>query len=716
METKDHGLQSPHPGEHPPNNGSKKSGGEENCEVQEIDPSTYCVCFQDPEAQDRVLNKKDHVIESIPVQVTTGRDMKDHKSHQTQQSSKTSKRLDLYTKDSGGNDYREPGRPKFPEGNDQSVSHPAANIRTNRPSSDVRAEHLSSHLPEIFTETAARLDQDLINKEILQEIKRNFTSLNIIEFKADVEFKGSFKAIGMLHNFLQEKLGGGARRSGEDEEPGEELDDCLNLQTDLYDHFADIYREDLTQIRNRYNVEVIEVRKSKDITYIKINPLKQGASVERAKQIFIDKIQAVTKDWQQKEAPRSAMKGSLEDTRRYMKEHHKTSVIVNGDLLILRGPERELTSAVEALQRGEGRSLLPRKVITITSMDNRSEVIVDTRHVDILRRLKFRELEELQQKFGVRMDEDQKGSKDSNVTVRFRAMNGSPDLGAHACHSFTSLLQSTIMNLQRRTLRGNFDEDKLAEFHKKLQKDGLEVTLDCDKSSVTLIASPILLDVAEDNLRQFFKIKDIGEAAASGGNIKKAMDTGKNADTKTEEERCPICLEQIKNKKVLKCKHEFCDPCLQLSSQVKAVCPVCAVPFGVVLGNQPDGKMTHTTSSVTLPGYSGCGTIVINYSIPGGVQQKNHPNPGTRFSGTTRTAYLPDNKEGREVLGLLRKAFNQKLIFTVGESHTSGAKNTVTWNDIHHKTNMIGGPTGFGYPDPNYLKRVREELKAKGIE
>ena len=43
---------------------------------------------------------------------------------------------------------------------------------------------------------------------------------------------------------------------------------------------------------------------------------------------------------------------------------------------------------------------------------------------------------------------------------------------------------------------------------------------------------------------------------------------------------------------------------------------------------------------------------------------------GTRnnkpFSGTSRTGYLPNNKEGQAVLALLKKAFDRKLIFTVG--------------------------------------------------
>lgn len=72
--------------------------------------------------------------------------------------------------------------------------------------------------------------------------------------------------------------------------------------------------------------------------------------------------------------------------------------------------------------------------------------------------------------------------------------------------------------------------------------------------------------------------------------------------------------------------------------------------------------------------------------------QPEHPNPGIRHSGTTRTAFLPACKEGEKVLRLLRKAFDRRLIFTVGRSVTTGLNNVITWNDIHHKTNMTGGP------------------------
>ena len=88
---------------------------------------------------------------------------------------------------------------------------------------------------------------------------------------------------------------------------------------------------------------------------------------------------------------------------------------------------------------------------------------------------------------------------------------------------------------------------------------------------------------------------------------------------------------------------------------------------------------------------SGCGTICIQYTFAAGIQGPEHPNPGQPYSGTFRTAYLPDNHEGREVLQLLRRAFDSRLIFTVGTSITTGRSNQVTWNDVHHKTNMSGG-------------------------
>ncbi|XP_034550804.1 uncharacterized protein LOC117820949 isoform X2 [Notolabrus celidotus] len=184
-----------------------------------------------------------------------------------------------------------------------------------------------------------------------------------------------------------------------------------------------------------------------------------------------------------------------------------------------------------------------------------------------------------------------------------------------------------------------------------------------------------------------------------------------------KEENCPICMDTFTKKKQLKCKHEFCEDCLKQSKEsMGPICPVCKRVFGKIEGDQPPGTMTSKSYGRSLSGFPNCGSITITYDIPGGKQTEKHPNPGKYFNGLTRTAYLPDNKEGKEVLHLLKRAFDQKLIFTVGTSRTTGMENQVTWNDIHHKTSMTGGTTCYGYPDPNYLSRVKEELKAKGIE
>ena len=91
--------------------------------------------------------------------------------------------------------------------------------------------------------------------------------------------------------------------------------------------------------------------------------------------------------------------------------------------------------------------------------------------------------------------------------------------------------------------------------------------------------------------------------------------------------------------------------------------------------------------STCLPGFKSCGTIIISYKFPNGIQGPDHPNPGKPYMGTNRTAYLPDNIEGKKVLKLLKKAFEQKLTFTIGRSATTGRDDCIIWN-ISHKTSV----------------------------
>ncbi|CAI9733114.1 probable E3 ubiquitin-protein ligase DTX3 [Octopus vulgaris] len=197
-------------------------------------------------------------------------------------------------------------------------------------------------------------------------------------------------------------------------------------------------------------------------------------------------------------------------------------------------------------------------------------------------------------------------------------------------------------------------------------------------------------------------VEDASEAKGASG--------GQNGD-------CPICLCPITDAKTLSlCGHVFCQQCIDHSfSAIGQYCPICLKVYGVITGNQPSSSMTVQDSFSHLPGFENSHSYQISYHIPGGVQGKNHPNPGKSYYGTDRTAYLPKTEQGTTVLKMLQLAFSRRLIFTVGKSRTTNMENMVTWNDIHHKTSRIGGPSGFGYPDDDYLNRVTSELSAKGI-
>ena len=92
--------------------------------------------------------------------------------------------------------------------------------------------------------------------------------------------------------------------------------------------------------------------------------------------------------------------------------------------------------------------------------------------------------------------------------------------------------------------------------------------------------------------------------------------------------------------------------------------------------------------------FSGYGTIVIEYNFQSGIQGSEHRNPGVRYQGTKRQAYLPNTDVGKEVLQLLKRAFDARLVFTIGTSGTTGLPNQIVWNGIRHKTSRRGGCRG----------------------
>ncbi|OWF48702.1 E3 ubiquitin-protein ligase DTX4 [Mizuhopecten yessoensis] len=207
-------------------------------------------------------------------------------------------------------------------------------------------------------------------------------------------------------------------------------------------------------------------------------------------------------------------------------------------------------------------------------------------------------------------------------------------------------------------------------------------------------------------------------------------------DTPPEEEDCCICCEKLTHPsgygeeqkeatvvfQLSKCTHMFHKLCINAMYESGAKngcvqCPTCKTIYGEKHGNCPRGVMEYHRIPQSLPSYSDCHSIRILYHIPPGVQGPDNPHPGKRYStrGFPRVGFLPDNEKGRKVLKLLMLAWKRRLTFTIGTSTTTGEGDTVTWNEIHHKTEFGTNYSGHGYPDPNYLENVLMELAVHGV-
>ncbi|XP_067287582.1 E3 ubiquitin-protein ligase DTX3L [Pseudorasbora parva] len=401
--------------------------------------------------------------------------------------------------------------------------------------------------------------------------------------------------------------------------------------------------------------------------------------------------------------------------------------------------------------------------LNMDTKDLPTQVEMDKVHWDLMKLSYKEQLSQLETNYGVSFHED-KLQNNRTIKVQARSKGDRVNLESHATRALTHLYQKLASAAVTCELKYPSDATLVASTVKKLQQQHHPVFAEDVFSRWRLVGLPEHLGPAIADIEKIIKrsvfddekkkwigysgdiphargIKlnqtpDYGSGAVGGSvrdegvNLRRRSeaDTGfseeskdssrhESKDAPAEEETCVICMDSFTDRKKLKCGHEFCRDCISGSEKsLGSICPVCKEVYGILEGNQPAGTMTVNKSRSSLSGYPGCGTIEINYSIPGGIQTEKHPNPGKPYHGANRRAYLPDNREGNEVLALLQRAFDQKLIFTVGISTTTGADNVVTWNDIHHKTSNYGGPQRYGYPDPDYLKRVKDELKAKGIE
>ena len=108
-------------------------------------------------------------------------------------------------------------------------------------------------------------------------------------------------------------------------------------------------------------------------------------------------------------------------------------------------------------------------------------------------------------------------------------------------------------------------------------------------------------------------------------------------------------------------------------------------------------------SNQDLPGYQGVGRIIVGIDATAPAQLSN----GQMLDLTRKneTHYLPNNDVGNELRRLLEVLHEEKLIYKIDKSNTTG-KFGITFN-VHLKTSVNGE---HGYPDRDYPMRVLSEI------
>lgn len=613
----------------------------------------------------------------------------------------------------------------------QTQSQEGARSGEKHPNEEHSPNSVDSCVQKIFLTVTADLNCNLFSKEQREHITTLCPNVKRKEGHHGIEtLCGDFRDIEKIHDFLSEQLlkseqkqesaplateGEPLRRQDQDSsEPRAKLEGKsgdLKVPLQLFEYFTNTYPEKINSIEKRYGVKIKSQESSpNDISlYFIASP---SGDLRAAQDTF-------TREFQESI-------GNMEQNRIALADKKQANKIKQGFSHQL----NDISAAGHFLapQISESRVKVPVKIKTPTWMKNGIEV--DTAHYKLLEAELFQEISEIEKKYNT---QSKILGKDHKTCILFEPKDKELDLSVHAYASFIDAYQHVSCWLTREvvSLKSLGKETKVfyaIKFDDNLRKRYPGVDFVVNQESVTFFGLPNHVAKAKQYILQTLA----GEK--SNKDHETPMDVDSN-DSETflptsqpsassgasgmnkEEDICSICMEPINNKLVLpKCKHEFCTPCIKMSMTYKPVCPLCQTVYGVQKGNQPEGTMSVRYTGESLPGYESYGSIVIDYYMKGGTQTEEHPRPGMYYSGTHRTAYLPDNKEGKEVLTLLRKAFDQKLIFTVGDSRVTGATNVTTWNDIHHKTSRRGGPENYGYPDPDYLKRVKKELKDKGIE
>lgn len=642
-----------------------------------------------------------------------------------------------------------------PRSSSLTQSQAEAPSREKHPNEGRVPNTVDSYVQKIFLTVTADLNCDLFSKEQRAHVTALCPSVKKLEGDNGIEkVYGDFRDIEKIYHFLSEQLLENERNResspstterksldqqdwesyfspSEPKPKSEEKGSHFEIPLPFFEYFRSIYPGKIDSIEKRFGVSTKIQDSSPNMVYLDFTS-SQSDDIEAARKSFVSEFQKTTESLKQECVTLAGSKWANNIKQELSHRFPKLLVKEQGGELTLLGTQDDISAAKQKIS--EFLVLKPVNIFAPSCMKNRIEV--DTAHYKLLEAQLLQEISEIEQKYNSHSKVCEKGPK---TYIQFDPKDKEMDLSVHAYASFIDAFQHATCQLTKEVLllktlgkeKKHLHGIKFADDFRK-RHPNIYLVLNRESMSLTglpnhlaeakryvLKSGELSLSAGEKSNKDHETPMDIdsNDSKAASPSFKDSASSVASEADKKEKEICVICMDTISNKHVLpKCKHEFCGPCINEAMSHKPVCPVCLTSYGVQKGNQPNGTMNYSIIKESLPGYPLCGTIVITYNIPKGIQTKEHPNPGKPYHGIQRTAYLPNNKEGKEVLELLFKAFQQKLIFTVGQSRTTGISDVITWNDIHHKTSWMGGPENYGYPDPYYLERVKEELKAKGIE
>ncbi|XP_076199142.1 E3 ubiquitin-protein ligase DTX3L [Aptenodytes patagonicus] len=709
----------------------KRSGGGE-CEVRAgSEPGSYWVHFQQERDKKSVESRTDHVLEiggrRLKIVIQPEGDLS--KSQFTEQASPS---------------YFVPS----------SSSPPQQEQQAAKGHGDRTKEVITK---KIFLTVSATLNTSMFTEQQREKITiicPNLKREGNPDIDGSEKLTGDFTDIEKAYHYFKDILAGNDPNhdfSHSESKNGLKDENCLNTEemnkltvlSALYEYFSHTCKEQIKVLRERFGVSIRSKDHSNGTTSVCFTSDQSPASIQRANDFFITTFQKSVEGLKQEKILVTNSYTLNETITKLNARFSNLLAKKEGNQLLLRGPASEILAAKNFLaEEGENHQAGKNMKISSGLYQYRNGIEVDASVFKLLEKILIKEIEDIKDKFDT-VIEKKDSSYGQKTLIIFRPRIETSDMSSHATESFINAFQNASAMLTEKLISSKLSEDQKKRLNTLLngkQLEDLHVKLKKEEDKFILSGLPNHLYAAEKHITNLLNIEDstqtknrtplsshLSYQEASGASEKKYNGRQKNSlsskeqsKAKTEEDDkdvCPICMERINNKQILrKCNHAFCKSCIEQAMTYKQTCPVCNTIYGPVKGDQPEGTMSTRKIPVTLPGYPNCDTIEITYSMHGGIQTSNHPNPGKPYCATSRTAYLPNNKEGQEILQLLKRAFNQKLIFTVGQSRTTGAKGVITWNDIHHKTSMTGGSTYFGYPDPDYLRRVRSELKARGIE